>query len=695
MRMTHRSIPIHYILASFLSAFLLFQVQPLLGKFILPWFGGGPAVWTVCLLFFQVVLLGGYTYAHWLTSYLSHRRQVALHGILLTISLATLPVIPDESWKLVDNTAPTLRILSLLTLTVAIPYLCITSTTPLLQKWFSQTHPKRSPYRLYVLSNLGSLLGLLSYPFILEPRFGLRFQIELWSVAYGLFVLLSLWCALLFFRDAPVTRENSTGDSIDTSSAAPSPGTRLLWVVLPACASLLLMATTNQITQDIAPVPFLWVLPMSLYLLSFIICFDHDRWYDRRIWTPFFLGGLIATCVVLNEGFRADIGLQALVYSLTLFACCMICHGELAQLRPRPRHLTSFYLYVALGGALGGAFVSFVAPRLFPDFWELHLGLVGAYLLFSGRIFSLTRKNSGIRKGVGMGLAAGAFALGGSLVAQIHDQQESAILTIRNFYGVLTVYELGRESSNWRRYLYSGRVPHGSQAMSRTKRGIPTTYFGVRSGIGTAINQHPRRRKNQKLHVGAVGLGAGTISAQLSSKDQIRYYDINPATVEISDSYFTYRKDSPAREAVVVGDARIELQRELERDSPQGFDILVLDAFSADAVPVHLLTREAMEIYWRHLKPDGILAVHISAVHLDLSPVIRGLASELGKQSIRIKNRKERRNKVWSSTWVLMTDNPEFLKDSAVKSKTRPWSRRDKPPIVWTDDYSNLLHVLK
>jgi hypothetical protein len=695
-----------YALTIFIGAFLLFQVQPILGKFMLPWFGGGPTVWTACMLFFQLVLLCGYTYSHLVVRYLSPGKQAVLHMLLLFVALAFLPIIPDTDWKPVGAEIPVFRILVLLGITVGPAYLLLSSTGPLLQRWFSWHSAGTSPYRLYALSNLGSMLGLLTYPLVLEPLYGLQFQAWLWSTCFVVFVLSSGWCALGMFR----TRAAAGHAPSPSPALEPGPvATRstlqekLLWLGLSACGSLLLLATTNQMTQDIAPTPFLWVLPLLLYLLSFIITFDNARWYDRRIWVPLFGICLMAAAGVLLYSLRVHLLLQIATYALTLFAGCMILHGELVRLKPDPRQLTGFYLFIAGGGALGGLSVSLVAPTVFDDYWEYHLGLLATVLLFGCCLFrdSSTPLHRGRRPWAWAIAISGIVALAAYVGSGLKADYSNAILTQRNFYGVLGVYESGVGTSDWHRELWHGNVKHGEQVLSNARRREPTSYFSRMGGLNVAIKYYSLIQDNRDpggvppLHMGAVGLGVGTMAAYGKSGDHIRMYEINPDVIDIAHEYFTFLEDSPAAIDIILGDARLSLEAELDQGGPQGFDILVLDAFNSDSIPVHLLTREAFDLYWQHMQPGGVIAVHISAVHLDLAPVIRGLTSNSGKAALRIINYGQREAHSGWSDWILVSDNPEFINNLQVQLRVTPPSAELPPEIEWTDDYSNLLQILK
>jgi hypothetical protein len=695
---------IPYALAIFLSAFLLFQVEPIIARYILPWFGGTPAVWTTCMLFFQVFLLGGYAYAHLLASHFSPRYQVLIHLSLVVCSLVFLPITPGDAWKPDGSENPMLAIVLLLVVSIGMPFLLVSASGPLLQHWFSRVHPTVSPYRLYALSNLGSLVGLVSYPFFVEPQLGLGTQTVLWSAGYGLYGVMCAWGAIPLFRFA--ARSGSSGNPEYRTGKKPRLSDSLLTLALAACGSVVLLASTNQICRDIAVIPFLWVLPLSLYLISFILCFDHPRWYDRRVWVPVLLTSLSAVAYLLLQDYGAhemSVYLQIFIYSAALFACCMACHGEMTRLKPSAGYLTSFYLMVALGGVLGGVFVNLVAPVLFKGYWEFHVGLVATLVLLGlclGRTSDPLRSPLVLWSGRILWVGViGAFA--GFLGLHIHEQQESTILTQRNFYGVLRVIETDKGTKFASRFLYHGRISHGRQFLIPERHAYPTAYYGPFSGISLAISRHPERLRLNKredgerqggLRVGNIGLGVGTIATYSRPGDIYRFYEINPDVERIAREYFTYLKDAKGAQQVVLGDGRISLERELANNTRQQFDILAVDAFSGDGIPVHLLTREAFALYWEHLGPDGILALHITNRHFDFSPVVRALARESGKRALWIKDVADRERGNNYSEWVLVTSNQMFLQDPFVNFRIQPWPTLRE--LVWTDDYSNLFQVV-
>ncbi len=692
----------------FLSAFLLFMVQPLLGKFILPWFGGSPAVWTACMLFFQLLLLAGYSYAHLTATKLNRRWQAATHLLLLVGAILTLPIIPAESWKPLGAQAPVLRILGLLCVSVGAPYFVLSATAPLLQSWYGNSHTTDTPYRLYALSNLGSLIAIIAYPFLIEPSVPLGIQARYWMVCYLAYTSLCVFCTLVFLRHPPhpASGEDTTGAAgQNPEDVSPSRADRLLWLGLAACGSLVLLSTTNQLCQDVAVVPLLWILPLGLYLVSFILCFHSERWYSRVVFGPALAAMLIQSCIVLFGGVFVGLRAQISTYAATLFVCCMVCHGELVRIKPTRRYLTSFYMLIALGGALGGAVASLLAPRLFTGFWEYHLGLVATPVLF---LFALFRDR---RTLFYHGRPAWAWsilylaiaALTVTLAIQIRDSQTDCVAISRNFFGILRVIEDEREDPLKFRYtLMHGRIEHGFQFQDQEKRYWPTSYFGPDSGVGLAIRFHPKRTGGvsgkRNMRIGVVGLGTGTLATYGEPGDTVRFYEINPDVVRMSEAYFTFRKDCAAHLEVVLGDARVSMEREKAQGARQAYDVLAIDAFSSDAIPVHLLTRECFRLYRYHLQDDGILAFHISNRYFDLKPVIHSLAAsdECPKlQAIWISAQGNESQGTDSTDWILLTSNEKFLNSDPLKRAEHEWPENALVSPPWTDDYSNLFKLLK
>ena len=679
-----------YAVTIFLGSFLLFQIQPLITKFILPWFGGGPTVWTTSVLFFQVFLLGGYGYAHLSIRRFGPRVQTSLHALLLLTALLQLPITPSGDWKPLSPTAPTSDILLLLGATIGLPYFVLSSTTPLMQAWFSQANPGTSPYRLYALSNVGSLLALLSYPFVFEPVFSRSAQSTFWAFGYGIFAATSIICIWSVWRyGSPESATRGTANSAEAAFVHPTARTRALWLALPACAAVLLLAVTNQITMDLVVVPFLWVLPLCLYLLTFILCFEGDRWYSRSVFVTALIPMLIIALVTLYMGEDADVILQIAVFSVGLFVCCMICHGELSRLKPNPRYLTDYYLMIALGGALGGGFVTLVAPLIFVDYLELHVGLLGTGVLCFIALYA--DKNSWFhRRDLSWGsipLVLAFLVVAGLFVIQATELNKSAIVRTRNFYGVLTVLRLSPGTPNERFELLHGRVSHGTQFTSLEKSRLATGYYTADSGAGLALEHFPRQRERR---IGLVGLGAGTLVSYTRRGDTVRIYEINPEIRRLAESYFTYLEDSQAQIEIVMGDARLSM----ERDPPQEFDILLLDAFSGDAIPVHLLTVEAFKIYLHHLKPDGVIALLIDTEHLNFDAVISRLADHLGLESIRIFT-PSGPDEDWGANWMLLARDGEFLTSPLMAGAAATERPSYDHVRLWTDDYTSLLPLLE
>jgi SAM-dependent methyltransferase len=685
------SLAVCYAATILLSAFLVFQVQPVISKFILPWFGGTPAVWTTCMLFFQVVLFAGYAYAHALTRTFSPRKQGLVHLGLIILGLVLLPITPDATWKPADAEHPTWRILCLLAANVGMPYFLLSSTGPLVQAWFARTEEGAKPYRLYALSNAGSLAALLTYPFIVEPLFGSTLQSQVWSLGFSFFGLLCGYCAWRIWirRETPRSTQPVAAGVNATPENAPTFGRQLTWLALAACASVMLLATTNHVCQDVAVIPFLWVAPLSLYLLSFIICFENERWYSSR-WCAL---GTAASILAVSVFARFDTGVHLLievaVYFTALFCICMLCHGELVRLKPSPRYLTSFYLMCSAGGALGGILVALVAPLVFPTYLELNFGLLGCYLLaigamsFNPRCFWFRNR---------WRLASFAVAFVGLLIvvnAQASALVIDALEASRSFYGTLSIGDVDREQPEEHlRMMRHGRVNHGMQFVADDRRREPTIFFGPQTGVGLTLQQFPRQGS---MRVGVVGLGVGTLAAYAQPGDYYRFYEINPEVLRMAERYFSFLKDCQGKVDVVLGDARLSL----EREPSQAFDVLVLDAFSGDAIPTHLLTSEALAIYERHLKPDGVLAIHISNRHVDLEPVVRGLADAAQMQWLRVESNVQFAKGVQGvAWWALLSRNETFLNLPALKALAVP-PRSPKPAMLWTDDHSNLFEILQ
>ncbi len=663
----------------FLSAFLLFQIQPIIAKMILPWFGGASSVWSVCLVFFQAELLLGYLYVHLLHESLSPRRQNLLHATLLVLSLATLPVVANPTWAATLE-SPTWGVLVVLAAAVGMPYLLLSTTGPLMQAWYARSFATVMPYRLYALSNLASMLALLSYPVLVEPYFPVRDQALGWSAAYVVFVLVCLASTWLSWQRAARDEIRPTTTS-DEPAPPPAWGECLLWVGLAMTASILLLAMTRQLTQDIAPVPFLWVLPLSIYLLSFILCFDAPRYYYR----PGFLLALPLAFLAVDRvltGSSLPVPILVALLALSLFVFCMVCHGELVRRRPAVRRLTLFYLMLSIGGALGGTFVGLLAPAIFNAYFELPIGL---FLCAALVIVVLWRDLQPRWRWLLLAaLLVYGYRLGDISVDYVKEYRR----VLRNFYGQLRVIDVSDGDLGVKRKMVHGVIYHGEQFLSPPLRRRPTAYFCELSGIGQTFLG---LAGDQPLKIGVLGLGVGTLASYGRSGDEMRIYEINEQVLDLARSEFTYLADSAARIVPVLGDARLML----EREPTQNFDLLVMDAFSGDSVPTHLLTIEAMEGYFRHLKRDGVLAVNISNRYLDLRPVVAAAAQRLGRTALIIEARPDPGDRFCLySVWVLVV-TPEGL--ARLPEEMRSAERLVPRPgfSEWTDGFSNLLGILK
>ena len=668
--------------AILLSAFLLFEVEPLIAKLILPWFGGSAAVWTACLLFFQLALLAGYAYSHWLNRR-APATQRTIHLALLALSLLWLPILPASHWNSNQAENPLWRILGLLTATVGLPWFLLSATGPLLQSWYARANKNALPYRYFALSNAGSMAGLLAYPVLIEPYLTSHQQAWSWSLAFGAFAIL---CAAIAWRTRRAPPEI-------TVIAAPGLSACLLWIALAACPSALLLAVTGHLTENIAAIPFLWVLPLSLYLLSFILCFNSSRWYRRWLFAPLAAASLpVSAWLIFHSDQISDAKLLNLksviaLLSAATFVLFMVCHGELARRRPAPAQLTAYYLAIAAGGALGGLFIALVAPYCFNALYDLPIvlsltGFLFLYLLWIARGSSQARL-------MGFTLAAGfAFGFAGIFARETWKSFAYSRLLLRNFYGSLVVYdnEMPRPLGPVR-VLRNGMIDHGEQFLRPENRRYPTTYYARDSGVGRALTA---LISDGPLHAGIVGLGAGTLAAYARPVDRYDFYEINPNVVKIAATEFTFLRVCQAPYAIIPGDGRLSL----ERESPQRFDLLALDAFSGDSIPVHLLTREAFALYWRHLKPDGVLAVHVSNKYLSLAPVIALAAAERHKPAMLLSSNGNETNEESSSDWVLITSRPGFFDLPTISPAARPID-----PILglrmWTDQYSSVYRILR
>lgn len=724
-----------FIVAILASSFLLFLVQPMVGKRILPWFGGTPSVWTLCLAFYQTTLFLGYAYAHLLIRFASPVAQLGIHALVVVAAFIALPVLPGEVWQPTSMLNPNADILAMLTANVALPFIALSSTGPLVQAWFARLYPDRSPYPLYAVSNVGSFAALLAYPFFLEPRLPLSTTSNLWSYGFSLTVAAVLGCALLARVSGP---RSGSSEAAASEQDLEQPGIRhvVLWIGLAGCAVVLLMSVTNSVCLDIASVPFLWILPLATYLMTFIVCFASERNYRPA---PYVVLTLLAFSLTLGLGFTLDLllpfvspvagdSITTILYSIyvqipayctLLFAGCMIMHGELYRLRPPARSLTTFYLCVSGGGALGGLFVGLLAPVLFDDYHEIRVGLGLAMLLFLAASLLRSRKTTIAtittkatktadplswrwRIAAPVGLALAFYVLWPPSV-----DSDLVIYAERGFFGVLHVTEY-KEDSMRQRQLISGSTLHGVEFSGWAGRPVPSSYYGRATGIAAAL-QHP---KGTHLNVGLIGLGVGTLAAYGKEGDTFRYYEIDPAVVHIArdSGLFSFLDSSDADVEVILGDGRLTIANEQSRSGSQEFDFLILDAFSSDAIPVHLLTTEAFEVYADSLSKNGVIAAHVSNRHFELLPLVARIGFEVGLHPLVASTAAAPQLQSQASDWIFLSRNPRRSQQLAnlLRRRTKALglppshanvhfvseSKLAEVPL-WNDDYSDLLGVLK
>lgn len=713
-----------FVVSILASAFLIFLVQPMVGKRILPWFGGTAAVWMVCLAFYQTTLFLGYAYAHLLIRFASPTAQLGVHALLVCLALLFQPVLPDDSWSPAADVNPVAEIIRMLAANVAVPFLLLASTGPLVQAWFSRRHPTHSPYPLYAVSNIGSLLALLAFPFLLEPSFGLSEIGRFFSVGFDITVLLVLICAALALRAGAGAKivlvvEGESTES-DESLAVPNV---LLWLLLSASGVMLLMGVTNRLCQDVASVPFLWILPLAIYLLTLIVAFGSERFYSRSLFLTLGFLFLLKTIgapvwedLFVDSSwywrFHSSLSAQISSYVGLLFSLGMLMHGELHRMRPPAHALTAFYLFVSGGGALGGLFVGLVAPLVFNDYHELSLSLVLAWLLALIALLHNREVRSNAKRRPYAQAIVCVAALFVVVVGYFASQPEAKSNTKlvhqeRTFFGVLRVTEL--HNTFPQRHLTHGTTLHGVQFIGSSLASIPTSYFGRATPIGLLLDSRPSDRETR---VGIVGLGAGTLAAYGRAGDLFRFYEIDPSVIRLAskDGPFEFLEKTPSEIELVEGDARLSLEREAVAGTPQNFDVLVIDAFSGDGIPVHLLTTEAFARYRQALAPDGLIALHLSNRHMDLMPQVARQGREAGFAVLSLWSEIFPRYQSQQTRWTIMSPTDEGI--DAVSERINKTMASLKIPAenlraeianeyygqdlrIWTDEQSDVFSLVK
>jgi len=673
-----------YAAAIFLSSSLLFLVEPMAGKRLLPLLGGSASIWMTCLVFFQTVLLAGYLCAHGIATRLKPRSQAAIYGVLLAASLVQVALNLNPHLR-ASTARPVYSVLWLLTVLIGLPFLVLSATNPLLQSWYSRAGDgaPTPPYRLFALSNLGSLLALMAYPALVEPYFSLREQTLAWSAGFLVFVLV---CGAISLKSGKTAASDTLPSEQHQASSgdqerSPAVSERIVWLLTAAGGALLLAAVTSHLSQNIAAIPLLWIVPLTIYLLTFVIAFNGGRLYVRWLFVPLLpvaLGGI--GYAIANPYKEIPIKYSVPLFCVALFIGCLFCHGELYRRRPSPRYATQYYLLIAAGGALGSMCVGILAPVVFNGSYEMAWCLVCTALLAA---VLLWKEHWAWR----LFWPAGAITLVAVVVVkQAHVYNEDAIVQTRSFYGPLRVTQETDDESGMMRTLVHGTIQHGTQYFSNPERRMsPTTYYTHHTGIGLALDLCCRGRARR---VADIGLGTGTLAAYGATGDVFRFYEINPQVETIAHNVFTYLKDSKATIEIVRGDARLSL----EGEPPQNYDVIAVDAFSGDAIPVHLLTAEAIQLYLRHLRPGGIIAFHISNLYLDLAPVVKQEADHAGLKAVIVSTSDDADEGAFASDWVLVTANEQFLALPEIDSASAYITPR--PDLrLWTDDYSSLLPI--
>ena len=659
------------------------------------------------MMFFQIVLLLGYLYAHVLQKTFKPVVAWAIHILVLAIAAALVSVIPAESLKPSGDEHLTIAILKVLAVSIGLPFFALSTTGPLIQAWQSVTHQAKSPYRLYALSNLGSMLALLTYPFLVERWLPLADQAMVWTIGFFLFTVFCCFSGWQTLKHSTWIEEGlseSASSSQSPASDRPSASDRVdvspgvvrvvSWTVLAMTASVVLLATTNLLCQEVASFPFLWILPLVLYLSSFIICFDRPALYRRLVFTPLLILSTVVSIVLVHLDVLAGLVLQVAGLATVCFAASMTCHGELERLKPSTKYLTSFYLWVSVGGALGGVFVCLLAPNWFDGFYEFHIGLAISLVVALTAILlgSYRGPQAGASKGGSLALAFGLFvALGVVACSLVYfldpSYHDGVVFRGRNEYGLSSVLD----DEQTRRFI-NGRIDHGVQSLEPGKEmeNDSVGYYVEGSGVAVAF-QSLRQQSEVSLKAGVVGLGAGAMASWLQPGDEMIFYEINPMVEQIAREYFTFLSQANGDCEVVLGDGRIQLQRRLEESGPLELDLLFMDAFASDSIPVHLLTAESIDLYFKHLKPDGILIVHITNRFIDLRPVLLQHAKDHDIDPILIDC--QPKGQSVKTRWVLLTQNPRVHESSFVVEAKCQWPEGVEP-LKWTDDFGSIVSLL-
>ncbi len=695
---------LRYCVTIFLGAFLLFVVQPLMGRLMLPSFGGVAIVWTTSVLMFQTLLLAGYCWAHMLRLVFSPRAGMLVHAALLIGSAFLLPLALPDGLQIDPDESVSRQVAWILLFSVGPPFALLSATSPLLQAWQTASHPNSSPYRMYALSNVGSMLGLLGYPLVIESTLGLSTQTRWWSVAFVFYVLTLVWSGRLVWRLKSWPEKSDEDDRLAGKLPNGKSVTRgVWWIGLTAIASGLMLATSTVLCQEIASFPFLWVLPLAAYLVAWIVAFEKPGWYSRRaVHTGLIFFG-VAGLVLWHLGTTVSISIHMVVLPLLVFAGSWGCLGELERSKPHPRHLTMYWMLTGVGGLIGGFLVVVIAPILFQGYFEFHvfLGLaivVGAVAI--SRELLQKEKRLGWRLGGWFFTGLLALVVIGASFFQINSVARDAGMKflVRTDYGMVSVWE-----ADGYRSIVNGQTMHGRQKLDKPLQFEPRDYYAPDRGVGLAMRALRERKKRKGesgakdgMRIGVIGLGSGCLTAWAGEGDTIRFYELNPEVVRVAWDWFSWlphaREQGTLDGNVIVGDARVRLEQEFANTGSHQFDILVVDAFTSDSIPAHLLTDECQKMYWQHLRPDGILAIHITNRNIDLRGVLVNNSADATHQSLLFEHPNVAKDD-FGCTWVLMGLR-EVINESGLTARSTPWPK-DVVPVPWTDDFNCVMWLVE
>ncbi len=659
-----------YGLTIFLGAFLMIQIQPLVGKVVTAQFGGVAAIWCVCLMFFQIALLAGYLLTFARTK-LPVKQQCVVYCLLLAASVALLNVPPASGWSTTENMHPVENLLLLLTMHMAVPCTLLATISGLMQSFY-ENQKLGDPYPLYGLSNIGSMAALLLYPVVVEPLLGVDKALFVWNAGYIVLACSAAFSTFLMFRRATTPAQST---EVLEEERQPVPADYGWWVGLSALATAILIVYTTYITQDIAPVPFLWILPLCVYLLAFIICFGKSNAYYRAFYL--YVGPVFW---LLDPLARRVQMLNVLCVLVMIFCFSMVCCGEIIRRKPAPRYLPSFYLAIAFGGVLGGMAINLLAPitlDFYAEKYALVFVMLGLLYYAHAKDGLMLIPNKVMNMAYVCVMTYSIMLLDGYLVYSLTN---NVIARLRNFYGCISVVEIADAT-----ILANGTIVHGSQNTNPARKDEPTQYFGRQTGLGYMDQVLRRDAPGQPMQYAIVGLGAGTIAAYGQPGDTQRFFEIDPKVEKVARKYFTFLSDSKGHVEVVIGDGR----KALEADKPASYNMLVIDGFNGDAVPIHLLTKEAVQMYMQHVKPDGVLLMHVSNRYLNLAPAISNVGHALGYLATSLEGD--------NSRYVAITREPiKQLTDTGSQfTRLRIFATPEEKEIgVWTDDYSNLFASL-